>query len=195
MGRGGSRWNAGRKPKKVKAETLPNISISAMQRSGLFDEPCTAYFQIASSLGQHGTLEVTATGEDTIDIGWTLRHRGLTIDGLQSLNISKTDCHFGGGRPWFQCPRCNRRKGILYLRLNSFACRLCQQVTYKTQSRDVCDRAWMKQRSIERSLGEENKKPKSMRWTTYFKKLSEIAKCSHRRDLWLVGAFNRLKRY
>ena len=75
MGRGGSRWNAGRKPKKVKAETLPNISISAMQRSGLFDEPCTAYFQIASSLGQHGTLEVTATGEEAIDLGWTLRHR------------------------------------------------------------------------------------------------------------------------
>lgn len=195
MGRGGSRWGAGRKPRKIKAETLPSISVTALRKSGLFEEPCMVYFQMRGLGVESGTLEISEVDRDDLQMGWKFRRNSSTIEGCQSVNVIRTECHFGGDRRWLQCPRCDRKMGVLFLRLNLFACRRCQQVTYKTQSKDACDRAWTKQRRIEQTLGENNEKPTSMRWTTYCKKLNEISQCSLRRDLWLVGAFNRLKGY
>jgi len=34
----------------------------------------------------------------------------------QRVPIERTRCHYGGMRPWFHCPRCQRRVAVLFLR-------------------------------------------------------------------------------
>lgn len=68
--------------------------------------------------------------------GWT----GEKTDVDYSVPIVTTPCHFGGHRYWFICPLsvngryCGRRVGKLYLALGSryFACRHCQDLTYRS---------------------------------------------------------------
>ena len=42
-------------------------------------------------------------------------------------------CHFGGERPWWKCPSCDRRCAVLYL-IGSypFRCRISAALTYTT---------------------------------------------------------------
>jgi|SRR6056297_667333 len=53
-------------------------------------------------------------------------------DVYQSVPLTRTGCHFGGGRSWFLCPLCDRRCGILYLK-RQFACRTCSNLRYASQ--------------------------------------------------------------
>ncbi len=52
----------------------------------------------------------------------------------QTINIEKTFCHYGRQRPWFLCPRCNRRCAILYNPGKLFLCRKCYQLPYQSQN-------------------------------------------------------------
>lgn len=47
----------------------------------------------------------------------------------ERVNLLTTPCNYGGERYWFQCPRCSKRVGVLYLN-NQFSCRTCQSLTY-----------------------------------------------------------------
>ncbi|HSF66289.1 MAG TPA: hypothetical protein VLA67_02560 [Nitrospiraceae bacterium] len=46
----------------------------------------------------------------------------------------------GGKRPWFVCPTCRRRVGVLYHGL-PFRCRICCQLVYPSQYRS-CNRSY-----------------------------------------------------
>ncbi len=49
----------------------------------------------------------------------------LDIDGV-SVRLLASNTGFGGERLWFECPRCQRRSGVLYRRLGGLVeCRLC----------------------------------------------------------------------
>jgi len=50
----------------------------------------------------------------------------------QVVQLTQTPVHFGGTRPWFLCPRCGRRCGVLHA-LQEFACRTCQNLRYTSQ--------------------------------------------------------------
>jgi hypothetical protein len=47
--------------------------------------------------------------------------------------LTKTPCHFGGFRHWFQCPLCNKRVGVLYKVSYIFGCRHCFGLTYSSR--------------------------------------------------------------
>jgi hypothetical protein len=49
--------------------------------------------------------------------------RGHTIP--QRIRVSWTRVHFGGERPWFQCPHCEKRVAKLYNGLGGYFCRAC----------------------------------------------------------------------
>lgn len=57
----------------------------------------------------------------------------LEVEGVKvKLLASKTG--FGGERLWFDCPRCQRRTGVLYRRLDGLVgCRLCLGLKYRSQ--------------------------------------------------------------
>ncbi len=50
----------------------------------------------------------------------------------QTIGLTSTPCHFGGRRPWFRCPGCQRRVALLYAGLR-FACRHCHGLYYECQ--------------------------------------------------------------
>jgi hypothetical protein len=49
--------------------------------------------------------------------------RGHTIP--QRIRVSWTKVHFGGERPWFHCPHCEKRVAKLYNGLGGYFCRAC----------------------------------------------------------------------
>ncbi len=49
--------------------------------------------------------------------------RGHTIP--QRIRVSWTKVHFGGERPWFRCPHCEKRVARLYNGLGGYFCRRC----------------------------------------------------------------------
>lgn len=58
----------------------------------------------------------------------------LSIDS-QNIELTVTNCNYGGIRVWFLCPLCNKRVGTLYRKplSNSFTCRYCSKLTYQLQ--------------------------------------------------------------
>ena len=94
----------------------------------------------------------------------------------QDIYITRTPCHFGGSRPWFICPICHRRVGVLVCAGRLFACRQCHHLPYACQMESRSDRASRRIRKIQKRLGNpewENvidywfPKPKGMHWRTY----------------------------
>ena len=45
----------------------------------------------------------------------------------QEIKLRQSKTRYGGERIWFECPKCKRRKGVLYRNLHNvmFTCRLC----------------------------------------------------------------------
>ncbi|NCN51238.1 MAG: hypothetical protein COZ34_02420 [Candidatus Pacebacteria bacterium CG_4_10_14_3_um_filter_34_15] len=52
------------------------------------------------------------------------------------VNTARTECYFGGSRPWFKCILCNKRVGVLYLNEdgNHLFCRECSNLRYRSQA-------------------------------------------------------------
>lgn len=57
----------------------------------------------------------------------------------QVVPIERTDCRYGGNRPWFRCPGllygegCGRRCALLFFHDGHFACRTCHRLLYRSQ--------------------------------------------------------------
>ncbi len=83
---------------------------------------------------------------------------------------------FGGGaaggfeRPWFLCPRCQKRVAILYGKqpgVPPWACRKCRNLCYPVELEDRAGRAMRKMSKARARLGPGDKKPKRMRHKTF----------------------------
>lgn len=184
MGRGGSRFGAGRPGWHVKAEHCLKLDVRELARRKLLGGvSCTWHWSN------------TVTGEEVGSIGITTRpgaarlnysSNGVPVS--QDIGITRTACPYGGSRPWFQCPRCGRRVGVLFLRSGNFMCRRCGRVVYASQSTDAIGRTWIKQRKLERRLDDDWHRPKGMHRTTYDRIVNGIITCEETRDaaLYLV---------
>jgi hypothetical protein len=65
-------------------------------------------------------------------------------------------CRFGGERPWFVCPNCDRRAAVLYLggvRPLSFSCRKCAGLKYESECKGTRLRLMRKAQKIRLKLG------------------------------------------
>ena len=98
----------------------------------------------------------------------------LEVDGAGILvPVEWQPLPYGGARPWFLCPSCGRRCGVVYLR-GSFACRTCHRLVYPSTRQQRADRLARKLQRLARRLGADWRadprwvaKPKGMRWPTY----------------------------
>src|SRR5579863_4932456 len=61
----------------------------------------------------------------------------------QRIPVVWTPCRFGGFRPWYQCPGCDRRVGTLYNRRTSLHCRRCLDLWYSSQRRGAKSRIYL----------------------------------------------------
>lgn len=187
MGRGGLRLGAGRPGWRVKAEHCLRLEVRSLARRDMLDGGsfCWAWTN-------------TATGKQSASIGITATLTGLTLDYSASGStvrdwvwLERSPCNYGSTRPWFKCPRCSRRVGVLFMRGGRFMCRHCGQVSYGSQSEDALGRAWRRQYKLEARLGEDWKRPAGMHRTTHERILSRIFACEDRREQELAGFMAR----
>jgi hypothetical protein len=59
----------------------------------------------------------------------------------------------GGKRPWFLCPSCDRRCGVLYSIRSRIICRKCEGLSYESQNEQRHFRALRKAQKIRIRLG------------------------------------------
>ncbi|MES2977399.1 MAG: hypothetical protein V4731_03170 [Pseudomonadota bacterium] len=115
-----------------------------------------------------GSVGVQVFGTDSLRLQYSIVGNGdQRGDASQTIRIAHTACHFGGARPWFQCPVCQNRAAVLYMRFSRFACRKCQRVSYSTQSGSSHDRVCKLYHRLAALV--EDGKPKGQRWATFNK--------------------------
>ena len=132
-----------------------------------------------SVLSLHGAGRISPTAQEVTV---------FTQNVAQTVQVTHTPCPLGGSRPWFTCPRCERRVGVLYLRTepslevsiqgqrsvmlperHALACRNCLKLQYASQSEDATQRSLRRTRKLGAKLSAVNshQKPKWMRWATF----------------------------
>ncbi len=123
-----------------------------------------------------GSIQVNTTSNSIV---LSYRHRTRDSHDWQQkeclIELARTPCHYGGERTWFVCPArgCGRRVAVLYGGA-IFACRRCQQLSYKSQREQPRRRALRRAQTIRMNLGGSPNltepfpdKPKGMHWSTY----------------------------
>lgn len=187
MSRGGSRFGAGRPAFNVKAERCIRLDVRQLHRVG------------SLAPGAHRSWGWNMAGEPAGNVGLRAELHALwvlcSINGKaadQRITIERTGCTYGGVRPWFLCPPCNRRVAVLYLRGQAFRCRRCAKVAYFSQSEDACDRRRRRLTTVAAKLPEDGSKPKGMHWTTFKRLQAEIDRHRARHDAAFVETALRL---
>ena len=192
MGSGGWRFGAGRPGWKRKAESSLAFDIRKVARRNLLVPGKAFTWKWTNGDGEEiGSIAVVVTGNPE-----TLRlHYQWSIDNDPpnrtecSIAIDRTRCHYGGNRPWFLCPKCGRRCGVLYFRgrgAGLYQCRACAGIAYASQCQDSVGRSWIKQGKIEARLLDGWHKPKGMHWKTYERLRKVVIGCEQIRDDALV---------
>ena len=182
MARGGHRWGAGRPGWHVKAEQCLKLDVRELARRKLL---------ASGSFTWHWSE--TDSGKEVARIGINTRHRDVrlnfTLNGTpmqQTIRLDRTACNYGGTRPWFNCPHCQRRVAVLFLR-SGFVCRPCGRIAYGSQSEDALGRAWRRQQKLESRLGGGWGRPKGMHLATRASILEGIFQCEEQRDRALLA--------
>lgn len=166
MGTGGSRYGAGRPAHNIKAESVPRVDVRLWARSGYFDR--VSYFSWGWNRGGEPSGNITVqSSPDSATLIYRIKdlYRDEWHDKRQVVPVVRTACSYGGDRKWFECPVCQRRCELLYLRAYRFACRKCQRVAYTSQSGGPMDRLMQKAHTLQARI--EDGRPKGMRWRTY----------------------------
>lgn len=75
----------------------------------------------------------------------------------QLIRVDWTRCNYGGRRPWFLCPFCQRRSGKLYEMLGGLGCRTCANLAYASQAMGKTRRRRVKAERLRRLMGDEGR--------------------------------------
>lgn len=134
-------------------ETFNRLDIRYLQRNNLL--------RPGRSFPLSWTRGGVEAGEIWVDVAWgyLVLSYWVTIGG-ESENVDEeialdfTECTYGGERPWFLCPGCDRRVGILALAEKYFRCRHCYDLKYTSQFETDQDRASSKFWKLWDRLGE-----------------------------------------
>jgi len=143
-------------------DSLLFLDIRYMRRAGFFRTApgATYYGSLAwSNRGKpSGNISVTVQGTEAayppaIELHYRTRAWGETdwTDVDERIPIETTPCHYGGERPWFLCPRCFERRGVLFSVGGRFRCRACHRLAYSSTRETEEDRAARRAREIKKA--------------------------------------------
>lgn len=182
------RCGAGRPGWRPKAEACLRLDVREFARRKLLE---------SSAFSWHWTN--TETGKQVASIGARIEGPAVRLDYAvnnqpvgELVRVTSTPCGFGGSRPWFACPRCERRVAVLFMRGGRFVCRRCAGVVYTSQSEDAIGRSWRRQRKLERRLGEDWRRPKGMHHRTRDRLLERVFACEELREEAIARYMHRL---
>ena len=140
MGGLGSGWYGDRNGKQTTSGSY-SIDIRQLFREG------------SHLLGQSAKWKWSINGKPVASVGVLITygdvcityrhetHKDYWSDVAYTVDLEWTDCHYGGQRPWFQCPNrfCSKRVAILYIG-DSIGCRQCRGLVYESQRESDCNR-------------------------------------------------------
>jgi hypothetical protein len=181
--RGGMRLGAGRPAWKPKTTQCRSIDVRRFQRDKLLQTGMAYGWQWMDEGGK----VLSSISVCTHDGGITISYRIEGEDVAQRINITSTPCTYSGGRPWFVCPHCHKRRALLYL-ARQVACRTCFRMTFPSQSEDVVGRMWRKQQKIENRLYS----GKRMQQHTRDRLIGELCRIEEAKDAALFRQMARL---
>jgi hypothetical protein len=195
MGKGGSRWGAGRPAYRPAAGNYRSLDIRKMVRNDCVKPRNYFGWQWTNEAGEKVASVSCAVNEHasqlTVSYSWWRHDESERQEVKRHIWLISTPCNYGGVRWWFSCPCCQRRAAVLYIMGGALRCARCGRVSYASQRGDVVDRAWIKQRKLEARLINGWDKPKRMRWETLHRLQAGI-ECERRKDTALISMMARL---
>jgi hypothetical protein len=113
------------------------------------------------------------------------------------IHLAESRTCFGGRRVWLQCPKCMRRRRVLFVAPQGrIACRRCFRLRYFSQSQDVIGRAEHAMSKIVQRLKADGSgsddlppKPMGMHWSRYDRLADRFERQS---NIWTVATMRRL---
>jgi hypothetical protein len=86
----------------------------------------------------------------------------------KGLPLTWSDCNYGGFRPWFRCPKCDRRIGVLYeVYRNTLHCRHCANAVHHSTRESAAERWHRKLRKFQEQTGHDVELSVPMDWSRY----------------------------
>lgn len=111
---------------------------------------------------------------------WKSTRAGESSWHNETVFYTWTSPNFGGKRAWWECPRCGRRCGVVYVQARGLMCRVCARLRYSSEGECDFERAARRRVKIDKRLGVQwpeygifgggtPLKPKGMHWRTYLR--------------------------
>lgn len=163
--------------KQTNLDDCLRLDIRALARNGGLKTGHARIWSWQSTAGGLSRIVIEATFD-------SLRLAYLADGKPQSyrIRIEQTACHYGGTRPWFRCPSCDRRVAVLYSR-GVFVCRHCTKLNYASQNETARWRAtsaaWKLRYSLGLKAGDIRPphlipKAKGRHWKTHWRMISHL---------------------
>ena len=140
-------------------------------------------FSLSWSRGDLNTGNISVRVEDGyLVLTYRYTRYGESEDVEERVCIDWTQCNYGGRRPWFKCPGCNRRVAVLALGGRLFLCRHCYRLKYSSQLETDMYQAHRRAGKLRERLSEGGRKPKRMHQQTYSKLLHRLNQAERQVD-------------
>ena len=183
------RWD-----RRTTLEETQRLDIRWLHRSGYL----TAYpHSVTWHQGEHqtGAISLVLQPEGLV-LEYYYRANGADWEPMREvITLYWTPCHYGGSRPWFLCPGCQRRVAILCCRGKWFLCRHCYRLPYASQYETRLDRLYRKLWKLQDRVGHQcSRKPKGMHWRTWERLRDQALNMEMTRDLAIEATLDRLMR-
>ena len=145
---------SGRTPQNRLSTSYQQLTVRALERAGgLALGSITTWNWLVQ--GQIVTFARICAEEEGLRVlySWWCASDGW-VRSNWFLRIERSDCHYGGQRPWLVCPTpgCGRRMFVIYGDRH-IACRICRRFSYPSQRVAPQDRALYRAQSIRMKLG------------------------------------------
>ena len=192
MAKGGYRLGAGRPGWHRQTYTMRTVDVRRLAREKLLYDGASFGWEWKDEQGKkQASIWIRVQGGGVL-FEYTLNGKHDVKD---VARLTGTPCNYGGTRQWFACPCCGGRCAVLYLG-ERVACRKCYQLQYPSQSDDVTDATWRKQRKLEAKLGGANywRKPKGMHQATFDRIRAEIIDLEAKREEYMIVKWGHLLR-
>ncbi len=150
-GYGSSRW--GWHSAKSVAEDCRQLDINRFNRKGMLNG--FGHFSWSWYRNDKRVADIRIhVQKDLIVLSYKFRISGSEWQDVEyTVTITYTNCNYGGRRPWFICPNCNKRVAKLYSDGPRFLCRHCYRLAYTSQKERAEFRLLHKVQDIRTRLG------------------------------------------
>ena len=143
---------SGRMGWRAKAEHALRLDIKTLKKQGGLRPGLSLTSRWTWNSGESSSITIL-TRKNALELIYRIRNPGEDWqDRRQYIYLAHTECNYGGTRPWFICPECSSRVGVLYSR-GLFLCRHCSRVAYSSKSENLLDRMLRKANKIRDRLG------------------------------------------